>query len=33
VCPRWHASTSLTWCGSRLRAAATASSLPGGLAG
>ena len=33
ACPRRHASTSLTWCGSRLRTAATASSLPGGLAG
>ena len=31
--PRWQASTSLTWCGSRLRTAASASSPPGGLAG
>ena len=33
ACPRRHASTSLTWCGSRLRTAATASSLPRGPAG
>jgi hypothetical protein len=33
ACPRRHASTSLTWCGSRLRTAAPVSSLPGGLAG
>src|SRR5215467_1510686 len=31
--PRWQASTSLTWCGSRLRTAAAVSSPPGGLAG
>ncbi len=33
ACPRRQASTSLTWCGSRLRTAAPVSSLPGGLAG
>jgi len=33
ACPRWQASTSFTWCGSRLRTAATVRSLPGGRAG
>jgi len=32
ACPRWQASTSFTWCGSRLRTAATVRSLPGGRA-
>jgi hypothetical protein len=31
--PRWQASTSFTWCGSRLRTGASASSPRGGLAG